>query len=151
MAAGTHTNRKVARVGNRAKLTVAGLTVGVAQNVSFDVSFSHQPLVGLGSPDPFENVPGIAQYRVSMSRAIIRVNNLEAEGYSSDEKDTTGDEIFSRNGDRALEGRVFDITVIEDGVLLRTIHKCSFDSGSVRVDAGRIIMENASFVGIGST
>jgi hypothetical protein len=80
-------------------------------------------------------VPSKATHTVSVTAMTLFTGNLRDQG------------ITVVNGDGALLGLVFDIVIYsrDTGLPMRAAKSCSFDSGTISVEAHRIVSADAQF------
>lgn len=126
------------RTGNYALVFIDGKgPVGLCQSVRGQVGFTVQPQYEIGSINPVENVPTRAVYTVTVRKAVI----LSNDPYLA---------VIPVNGEQALEGLVFDIEIYDKrttgpAALLRKFEACTYDSGTVSVDANQVTFKDATF------
>lgn len=121
--------------GNRVKVLFGGVSIGLAQSVRFADSYGLEDASGVGDIHVIEHVPTKATHTVSVTGMTLLTGNMRDQG------------ISTLNGDNAMQGLVFDIVVYsrDTGLPLRTAKGCAFDSGTVSVEAHRIVMQDAQF------
>lgn len=121
--------------GNRIKILFGGAAIGLAQSVRFADSYALEDASGIGDIHVIEHVPSKATHTVSVTAMTLFTGNLRDQG------------ISTINGDNALLGLVFDIVVYsrDTGRPMRAAKSCSFDSGTISVEAHRIVSADASF------
>lgn len=129
------------RTGNFALVYLDGNVVGLCQSVRGQVGFTVQPVYEIGNIDPVENVPTRGVYSCTVRKVtLLRNDPLVA--------------LIPINGEDALKALVFDIEVYdkrEDGPasLLKKWIACTYDSGTISVDANQITIKDASFRALG--
>lgn len=130
----TSANLKVI-TGNRIKILFGGLPVGLAQSARFSDDYALEQASGIGDIHVIENVPSRANHTVSVTAMTLFTGNLRDQG------------VATVNGDSALLGLVFDIVIFsrDTGQPLRSAKSCSFASGTLSVEAHRIVSEEAQF------
>ncbi len=136
MAQATTTSNVQALSGNRVAVLFGGVKVGLAQSVRGSDSYALEQASGIGDIHVIENVPTRANHRITVSNMVLFTGNLRDQG------------IATINGDNAMEGLILDIVVYsrDSGMPLRAWKGCSFDSGTVSVEAHRILAQDAQFV-----
>jgi hypothetical protein len=141
MAQATTTAFLKAQTGNRVKVLFGGVVVGLAQSVRFNDSYALESASGIGDIHVIEHVPTRANHTVTVSAMTLFTGNMRDQG------------VVPLNGEVALQGLVFDIVVYsrDTGLPLRAATSCSYDSGSVSVEAHRILMQDASFQALNVT
>ncbi len=129
------------RTGNRVEVSLDGKKVGLLQNLRMSDDYGLEPVSGIGDIHAVENVPGMARHSVSASQAVLFQGAFRDLG------------IAVENGDGALQGLVFDITVVskDDNAVLRKYTGCSYASGDVEVNKHQIIINNAQFMALDVT
>lgn len=142
MAVAKTENIKV-RSGNRILIELGGQEVGLLQDLRGSDDYAPEPASGIGDIHIQEYVPTIARHTVTTSQAILYKESLRSVGASLE------------NGDDALRGMVFDITVYDKnapvsagtggGSYLRKYLSCNFASGDVDIRKHAIVMSNATF------
>ena len=135
MANAVTTPNVKSQTGNRVRVLFGGVPVGVVQSVRFSDSYALESVSGVGDIHVVENVPTRANHSVSVSSMTLFAGNLRDQG------------VAALNGDDALRGLVFDITVFsrDTGQPLRSAKSCSYDSGTVSIEAHRVVVTNAEF------
>ena len=128
------TNLK-ARSGNRVVVSFDGKQIGLVQSVRMNDDYAPEPASGIGDIHVQEYVPTMARHSLSVSSLILFVGAMRDAGISFE------------NGDDALKGTVFDITVYakDDGSLLRKYTGCSYASGDSEVNKHAILVANGQF------
>lgn len=123
------------RSGNRIAVVLDGKQIGLIQSVSANDDYGPEPASGIGDIHAVEYVPTMARHSLSVSSMMLNRGALLEAG------------IAAENGDAMLQGLVFDIEIYskDDGVLLRKYVGCSYASGSVDVQAHRIVVQSAQF------
>jgi hypothetical protein len=124
-----------ARSGNRTVVLLDGKQVGLIQSVRASDDYSPEPASGIGDIHVQEYVPTMARHMLSVSTMVLNVGNLRAAG------------VAVENGDAALQGLVFDFSVLDkdSGQELRKYVGCSYASGDIEVSKHSIVMSNAQF------
>ena len=135
MPAATTTSNVRTISGNRIKILFGGSPVGLAQSVRFADSYGLEDASGIGDIHVIEHVPSKATHTISVTAMTLFVGNLRDQG------------ISVVNGDNALQGLVFDVVIYsrDTGLPMRSAKSCSFDSGTVSVEAHRIVSVDAQF------
>lgn len=135
MAQVTSTANVRTQTGNRIKVLFGGATLGLAQSVRMADSYALEAASGIGDIHTIENVPTRASHTVNVSAMTLFTANMRDQG------------ISTVNGDAAMAGLVFDIVTYsrDTGLPLRAVKSCSFDSGTVSVEAHRIVLQDAVF------
>jgi hypothetical protein len=130
----TRSNVKV-QSGNRVRVLFGGVAIGLAQSVRMSDAYGLEDASGIGDIHVIEHVPSKAVHTIAVSGMVLFVGNMRDQG------------ISSLNGDDALRGLVLDIVVYsrDSGLPLRAAMSCSFDSGTVSVEAHRILMQDGQF------
>ena len=141
MAAATSTANLKTISGNRIKILFGGSAIGLAQSVRFADSYGLEDASGIGDIHVIEHVPSKATHTVSVTAMTLFVGNMRDQG------------ISIVNGDNALQGLVLDIVVYsrDTGLPMRAAKSCSFDSGTLSVEAHRIVSTDASFKALDMT
>ena len=124
-----------AATGNRVVIEFDGLQIGLVQSVRSSDSYALEDASGIGDIHVKEHVPTKATHSVAVSTMVLMKKSMRAAG------------IVPENGDAALKGLVFDIVEYskDDGKMLRKYIGCSYDSGSISVEAHRIVMSDGQF------
>lgn len=127
--------------GNRVEVRFGGVKVGLAQTVRGSDSYALEQASGIGDIHVVENVPTRANHRVAVTNMVLFTGNLRDQG------------ISLVNGDDALQGLTLDIVIYsrDSGLPLRAYKSCSFDSGTVSVEAHRILAQDATFIALDVT
>jgi hypothetical protein len=127
-----------ARSANKIIITIDGKTIGGIRECTANDSYSREGLYGIGDINPYENVPTAARYQLSVSGVAFYTNNMRQAG------------IVGENGEDMLRGMVFDIAFLDkdSGDVLRKYTGCSHDSGSVSVQANRVIIQSGQFIAL---
>jgi hypothetical protein len=127
--------------GNRVQIEFGGQRVGLAQSVRGSDSYALEQASGIGDIHVIENVPTRANHRVSVNNMVLFRGNLRDQG------------ISAINGDDALLGLTLDIVIYsrDSGLALKAYRSCSFDSGTVSVEAHRILSQDAQFIALDTT
>jgi hypothetical protein len=135
MAQATTTANLKALSGNRVKILFGGQAVGLAQSVRFADNYALEDASGIGDIHVIEHVPTKATHTVSVTAMTLFTGNLRDQG------------IATINGDSALLGLVFDVVIYsrDTGLPLRSAKSCSFDSGTISIEAHRIVSAEAQF------
>jgi hypothetical protein len=135
MAQATTTANLKTLSGNRIKILFGGQTIGLAQTVRFADNYALEDASGIGDIHVIEHVPSKATHTVSVTAMTLFTGNLRDQG------------ITVVNGDGALLGLVFDIVIYsrDTGLPMRAAKSCSFDSGTISVEAHRIVSADAQF------
>ena len=128
------TNLKT-RSGNRVKVFLAGVQVGLIQSVRASDDYSPEPASGVGDIHVQEYVPTMARHMLSVSNMVLNVGNLRSVC------------ITPENGDGVLKGLVFDFVTVskDDGAVLRKYVGCSYASGDVDISKHAIVMQSSQF------
>lgn len=123
------------RSGNRVAISFDGNVIGLLQNLRMSDDYGPEPASGVGDIHAIEYVPSMARHSLSASTMVLVTGAMRQAG------------ISWVNGDDALQGRVFDITVTskDDVSQLAKYTGCSFASGDVEVQKHAIIVSNAMF------
>jgi hypothetical protein len=121
--------------GNRIKILFGGQAIGLAQSVRFADNYALEDASGIGDVHVIEHVPSKATHTVAVTAMTLFTGNLRDQG------------ITTINGDNALQGLVFDIVIYsrDTGLPMRSAKSCSFDSGTISVEAHRIVSADAQF------
>ena len=129
------------RSGNRCIVLCDGVDVGLLQSVTPNDDYSPEPASGIGDIHVQENVPTLARHSISVSQMVLYKTNMRTA------------KISVENGDDALQGRVFDIQILDKpgGQVLTTYIGCSYASGGVEVRKHAIVMANATFLALDRT
>ena len=121
--------------GNRVVVEFNNTRVGLVQSVRMADSYNLEDANDIGDIHVKEYVPTKAVHTVSVTSMVLYLKSLRALG------------IAVENGDAALQGAVFDIVTYsrDTGEVLRKYTACAYDTGTVSVDAHRIIMADGTF------
>lgn len=121
--------------GNRVVVEFNNQRVGLVQSVRMADSYNLEDANDIGDIHVKEWVPTKAVHTLSVTSMVLYRKSLRALG------------IATENGDGALNGLTFDIVTYsrDTGEVLRKYITCSYDSGTVSVDAHRIIMADGTF------
>jgi hypothetical protein len=124
-----------AQTGNRIQVEFNNKPIGLVQSVRQSDDYSPEPASGVGDIHVIEYVPTRATHRISVSEMVLIKRSMRKSG------------ISLVNGDDALKGVVFNIVEYsrDTDEALRTYEGVSYASGSVSVDAHRIVMASAEF------
>lgn len=135
MAQATTTANLKTLTGNRVKILFGGQAVGLAQSVRFSDDYALEQASGIGDIHVIENVPSRANHVVDVTAMTLFTGNLRDQG------------VATTNGDSALLGLVFDVVIYsrDSGLPLRSAKSCSFASGTISVEAHRIVSQQAQF------
>lgn len=135
MALATTTTNLSTQTGNRVKVLFGGVAIGLCQSVRMADSYGLEDASGIGDIHVIEHVPTKATHTVAVTGMVLFTGNMRDQG------------ISTVNGDQALQGLVLDIVVYsrDTGLPLRAAKKCTFDSGTVSVEAHRILMQDGQF------
>jgi hypothetical protein len=98
-------------------------------------SYGLEDASGIGNIHVIEHIPTKAVHTVAVTAMVLFVGNLRDQG------------ISVANGDAALLGIVLDFVVYsrDTGQALRSYRSCSYDSGTVSVEAHRILVQDGQF------
>jgi hypothetical protein len=131
------------RSGNRILIEFGGTEIGMLQDLRANDDYAPEPASGVGDIHVQEYVPTMARHTVTTSQAILYKESLRSAGASLE------------NGDDALRGLVFDITVYDKNLpagsnvgsasYIRKYIGCSFASGDLDIRKHAIVMTNATF------
>ena len=124
-----------ARSGNRVLVKFDGIMIGLIQSVRASDDYGPEPASGIGDIHAAEYVPTMARNSLSVSSMVLFVGAMRDAG------------ITPGNGDDALTGKVFDISIVskDDGSELRKYMGCSYASGDIEVHKHAVIVSNAQF------
>lgn len=127
-------NLKV-RSGNRIIVSLDGKQIGTMKSCRMNDDYGPDPVSGIGDIHVVEHVPTLARHSLSCSSVVLNAGALREKG------------IALENGDDALNGTVFDITIMskDDGSTLRKYTGCSYASGDMDINANAVVMANAQF------
>lgn len=141
MALATKNSNVQSITGNRVVVEFGGARIGLAQSVRGSDSYALEQASGIGDIHVIENVPTRANHRISVSNMVLFTGNMRDQG------------IAVVNGDDALQGLVLDIVIYsrDSGLPLRAYKRCSYDSGTVAVEAHRILAQDAQFIALDVT
>jgi len=131
------------RSGNRILIEFGGQEVGLLQDLRCNDDYAPEPASGIGDIHVQEYVPTMARHTVTTSQAVLYKESLRSVGASLE------------NGDDALRGMVFDITVYDKNPpasaaaagagYIRKYLSCSYASGDIEFRKHTIVMSNATF------
>jgi hypothetical protein len=123
------------RSGNRIVIVIDGKQYGLIQNLRASDDYAPEPASGIGDIHVQEWVPTQARHVLSISKMVLNVEKLRANG------------IFPENGDGVLQGLVFDIEQYDKdtGQLLVKYVGCSYASGDLDVSKHSIVMMSGTF------
>lgn len=128
--------------GNRVDVRCNGVRVGLCQSARLSDSYALEDASGIGDIHVIEHVPTKATHTVAVSQMCIFAGSLRQSGSQGG---------YTLNGLDALQGNVFDIVVMGNGIAgspagqLRSYLSCSYDSGDVDITAHRIIIGSGQF------
>lgn len=124
------------RSGNRIEVFLDNVKVGMIRSVRMNDSYALQPASGIGDIHVQEHVPSEATHSISVQQMVLIRGAIRQLA-----------NVAIENGDKALEGMVFDIVVTskDTGETLRKYIGCSYDSGDVEITAHQILMASAQF------
>lgn len=124
------------RSGNRIQVMLDGALVGLIRSIRMNDDYSPEPASGIGDIHVQEYVPTMARHNVTVQQMVLirgAIRQLQ--------------NVAIENGDKALEGMVFDILIVskDDGSTLRKYIGCSYASGDIEVSAHQITSASATF------
>lgn len=130
-----------AHSGNLLALEFEGKRFGTIQSMSVNDDYGPEPVSGIGSPIVQEYVASVARHSISVQHAVLRKGSMRQEG------------IIPENACDRMKGLEFDIVIYEkaptgcDGGMtrVRTYRHCSMASGSINIQAHRVVMTDATF------
>jgi hypothetical protein len=145
----------IAHSGNLITIEFDGKRFGTIQRMSVQDDYGVEPLSGVGDSHVQEYVAGMARHVITVEYAVLRAESMRQHG------------ILPENACERIKGWEFDIVIYakcpspsagngtakQDGVCdtlgsgLQTIRKyvkCSYASGSVSVQAHRVVMSDAT-------
>ena len=145
----------IAHSGNLITLEFGGKRFGTIQRMSAQDDFGVEPVSGIGDIHVQEYVPGMARHVLTIEHAVLKTSSMREAG------------ILPENDCERLKGFEFDIviyakcpsaspgngTAVQAGVCdnwsgaLQTIRKyvkCSYASGSLSIQAHRVVMSDAT-------
>jgi hypothetical protein len=127
--------------GNRIKVLFGGVPVGLIQSVRWADDYGLEDASGIGDIHVIEHVPAKAVHTLNVSNMCLFVGNLRDQG------------IATLNGAQAMLGLVLDIVAysLDSGLPLRAAKSCSYASGSIAVEAHRIVMQEGVFKALNMT
>ena len=125
----------VTQTGNRVVVEFDNKKVGLLQSARFSDNYGLEDAAGIGDINVIEHVPTKAVYGISFSKMVLIKEQMRKAG------------TLPENGDDALKGLVFNITVYskDTGAALVTYSGCSYDSGDVDFSANRIVVMSGQF------
>lgn len=119
---------------NNVVVSIDGKQIGAVQSLSIQDNYALTGVYEIGNIDPLENPPTQATYSVSCKQVIINAKSLRSLG------------ITPENSEVVLQGLVFDIEALsKEGVSLRKVRGCSYDSGTVTIDKNQVVITDAQF------
>lgn len=130
----TSVNQNV-QSGNRIKVLLGGISVGLLQSVQMRDDYGPEPASGIGDIHVTEYVPTMARHTVSVSGMVLKKSSLLAAG------------VAMENGDGVLQGLVMDFVSYskDTGAPLRKYMGCSYASGSIEVQKHAILINSGEF------
>ena len=111
------------------------MKIGLVQSVEASDNYGLDPASGVGDIHVVEHVPTRAIHNISVRQMVLMKTNMRKAGISLE------------NGTAVLQGIVFNLVYysLDSGAVLRQYLSCSYDSGSVSVEAHRITMASGQF------
>lgn len=126
--------------GNLVNVFINGVQLSVLSSLRATQDFAYEPVPEIGNIDYVEFVPTVARYAISISKALLNLEDAITAG------------IITSNGAAALLGNTFDIEIFSiNGPLLRKFTNCVNASADMSIQANRLIMIDANFLGIDVT
>lgn len=128
-----------ARTGNIIQIELGDTTIGTIASMTANDDYGPEPVSGIGSILVFEYPPTMARHTISVEYAVLKKSSLIAAG------------VMPENGCERLKGLELDIVVYSKlpcgakGAPLRKYRFCTLASGSLNVQAHRVVMSNATF------
>lgn len=138
------------QTGNRIQVLIGGRVVGLVQSMQCADDYGVQPATKIGSIEAVEIVPLESNHTISVSMMMLSHDTLyqAADGTRLiPEGGATG----FKGANAAIQGLEMDIVVrqyagdSDDGKLLVMYRKCVYSSGSIDIQANRIVIASATF------
>jgi hypothetical protein len=142
-------NGGAVQTGNRIQVLVGGQVVGLVQSMQCADDYGVQPATKIGQIEAVELVPLEANHTITVSMMMLSQDNL----YQT----ADGTRLIPESGQNnpkyndAIKGLEMDIVVrsmagdSSDGKLLVMYRKCVYSSGSIDIQAQRIVISSATF------
>lgn len=128
---------KVTWSGNEVDVFFDDLKVPLVQTVSGDDAYNHEPASGVGDIHVQENVPTRAMHTITVDAMLFKKSDLIARG------------IIYENGDAALQGKTFSITIqSKKGRVMKAWDDCKCDRARVTVRAHAVLVQDATFLAL---
>lgn len=122
--------------GNQVNCYINGVLLQVLTTLRTTDDYGYEPVVGVGDVHVKEYVPTVARHAISISKFLLTVENAVTAG------------IILENGNAAMVGNVFTIEIYaKSGPLLKKYINCVNTSSDLNVQANRLIVSDANFVG----
>lgn len=123
--------------GNNVVVYINNQQIQVLTTLRATDDYGLEPVTEIGNIHVREYVPTVARHAVSISKFLMATETAISAG------------IITENGDAALLGKTFDIEIFSKstGLLLRKYMNCSNTSGDISIQANRLIVVDANFVG----
>ena len=123
---------------NNAKVVIDGAVVGSATGLTYTMDTGLEAQYGIGSAEPYENVPSQVRYDVSVDTLVLRKDVMIEKG------------IVPQNAQDVTKGHVFDLLAFnDDGSLFAGAFNCSFGSCRTSINANRVIARSLSLKPLG--
>jgi hypothetical protein len=135
------------QTGNRIQVLIGGRVVGLVQSAQCADDYGVQPATRLGQIEAVELVPLTANHTITVSMMMLTADTLYRSAH--------GDRLIPEGGDSghairnsAVEGLEMDIVVrdAKTGTMLCMYNKCVYSSGSIDIQAQRIVISSATFL-----
>jgi hypothetical protein len=126
--------------GNQVSVYINGQLINVLATLRATQDFAYEPVPEVGNIDYREYVPTVARYAITISKALMTLENAINAG------------IWTSNGAAALQGLTFDIEIFSNqGPLLRKFTQCVNASADMSIQANRLIIVDMNFLAIDVT
>lgn len=146
------TQNILAHSGNLITLEFDGKRFGTIQRMNVQDDYGPEPVSGIGDIHVQEYVPSMARHSITVEHAVLKKNSMRHAG------------LIAENGCARLQGTEFDIVIYEKNPVagaggtasqtgvcdtpmaeVRRYRYCSFASGSISIQAHRVVMTDATF------
>jgi hypothetical protein len=130
------TNKVTVQTGNLVYVLLDNARIGMIQSLRAGDDYGQQEVSEIGNIHVVEYVPTLARHTLTAAVVSLKAESLESDG------------VAPENGDEVLQGRVFDVSVIDKttGNELRRYINCTFASGDMEVTRHQVIVRNVTLL-----
>lgn len=134
------------QTGNRIQVLIGGRCVGLVQSAQCADDYGVQPATRLGQIEAVELVPLESNHTINVSMMMLTADTLYQSAAGDRLIPESGDSGFSQSN-AAVQGLEMDIVVrdAKSGKMLRMYRKCVYSSGTIDIQANRIVISSATF------